>query len=486
MLELTPHIDDHSSEPKYLQLYSYITKQIWNGTLTAGTRLPSIRTLAAHLHLSRNTVEAAYQQLIAEGYVENRSRIGLFVMPIEGDVRQAECGDKAAERKFERELAEPLTASLDAEMDVSDSDIGIEIDFRHGNVDRERFPLIVWRKLANDLFRHRRDEALQYGHRQGEAGLRRAIAQYLYQSRGVHCTPEQIVMGAGIQHLLILICQLIRKETHSIAMEEPGYDGARAIFYHNGYEIVPIPLEAEGISVQHLREQSAGAVYVTPSHQFPQGMVMSIAKRMQLLQWANERESIIIEDDYDGEFKYGAKPVPSLQGLDGHGRVVYVGTFSKSLLPSIRLSYMVLPPWLLARYRIEFAAYEQTASKLHQMTMERFMTEGHWDKHLRKMRKLYQEKHSTLLTALSEEMGNRVRVIGQHSGLHIMLQVKHEYSEQQLIDAARTVGVKVYPTSIYRIKQEEDEQPSLLIGFGGLSLIQIREGVERLRQVWFG
>ncbi|WP_326847619.1 PLP-dependent aminotransferase family protein [Paenibacillus alvei] len=213
---------------------------------------------------------------------------------------------------------------------------------------------------------------------------------------------------------------------------------------------------------------------------------MSIAKRMQLLQWANDRESIIIEDDYDGEFKYGAKPVPSLQGLDGHGRVVYVGTFSKSLLPSIRLSYMVLPPWLLARYRLEFAAYEQTASKLHQMTMERFMTEGHWDKHLRKMRKLYQEKHSALLTALSEEMGDRVRVIGQHSGLHIKLQVKHEYSEQQLIDAARTVGVKVYPTSIYRIKQEEDEQPSLLIGFGGLSLIQIREGVERLRQAWFG
>ncbi|WP_312847104.1 PLP-dependent aminotransferase family protein [Paenibacillus popilliae] len=494
MLELTPHIDDHAAEPKYAQLYSYIAKQIVNGTLVAGTRLPSIRTLAVHLQVSRNTVEAAYQQLIAEGYVENRSRIGLFVMPMEGDVKHAELGDRGSEPEpaggftgtLEREPTQPLPTSVSLEdRDGSDKDAEIEIDFRHGNVDREKFPLIVWRKLANDLFRYRQDEALQYGHRQGEAGLRRAIAQYLYQSRGVRCTPEQIVMGSGIQQLLMLICQLIRQDTRSIAMEEPGYDGARAIFYHHGFEIEPIALEAEGISVQQLRERNAGAVYVTPSHQFPQGMVMSIAKRMQLLQWANERGSIIIEDDYDGEFKYGAKPVPSLQGLDGHGRVIYVGTFSKSLLPSIRLSYMVLPPWLLTRYKLEFSAYEQTASKLHQMTMERFMTEGHWDKHLRKMRKLYQEKHSTLLTALKKEMGDRVRVIGQQSGLHIVLQVKHEHHEQQLIEAARTVGVKVYPTSTYRIQQEADEMPSLLIGFGGLSLHQIREGVERLSKVWF-
>lgn len=473
MLEITPYIDEQADESKYMQIYHYIKRQIMSGGISAGTRLPSIRQLADSLHLSRNTVEAAYQQLHAEGYVDSRSRIGLFVCEIESDMGEtAEVNNRpvySGRDRVAEAVAEP----------------GVDIDFRHGNIDFDGFPLSLWRKLSNDVFRLTPVEALQYGERQGEMGLRRQIAQYLRHSRGVSCQADQIVIGAGIQQLLMLLSQMIGGDRRTIAVEDPGYDGARTIFRNHRLSIVSVPLEQDGMNVRRLKESGAKAVYITPSHQFPSGMVMPVAKRMQLLQWAEERDGLIIEDDYDGEFRYHTKPIPALQGLDSTGRVVYMGTFSKSLLPSIRLSYMVLPPALLERYKVEFAVYEQTASKLHQLTMERFMQEGHWEKHLRKIRKVYQKKHAVLLLALKRTMGDRVRIIGHDSGLHLLIQIQNGMTEAGLLEAAARAGVKVYPTSNYWGEPADVQAAALLLGFGGLSNQQIEDGITRLHGAWF-
>lgn len=472
MLEITPYIDEQADEPKYMQIYHYMKRQIMSGGIPAGTRLPSIRQLAGSLHLSRNTVEAAYQQLHAEGYVASRSRIGLFVCEIENDM-----GEMAGARIWH------VPNSRDAEAEAAPV---CDIDFRHGNIDCGGFPLSLWRKLSNDVFRLTPVEALQYGERQGEIGLRRQIAQYLRHSRGVSCQAQQIVIGAGIQQLLMLLSQMIGGERRSIAMENPGYNGARMIFRNHRLNVVSVPLEQDGMNVRRLKESGADAVYITPSHQFPSGMVMPVAKRIQLLQWAEELDGLIIEDDYDGEFRYHTKPIPALQGLDSTGRVVYMGTFSKSLLPSIRLSYMVLPPALLERYKADFAVYEQTASKLHQLTLERFMEEGHWEKHLRKIRKVYQKKHAALLAALKRAMGDRVRIIGHDSGLHLLIQVQNGMTEAELLEAAAGAGVKVYPTSNYWGEPAEAQDvAALLLGFGGLSEHDIEDGIARLHDAWF-
>ncbi|WP_165979996.1 MocR-like pyridoxine biosynthesis transcription factor PdxR [Paenibacillus dendritiformis] len=469
-VDLIPYIDDQAREPKYEQIYRYMKRQILGGAIPAGTRLPSIRQLADSLHLSRNTVEAAYQQLQAEGYADSRPRAGLFVCELESD---AELPPPPGRHRDAPPPADPAAA------------VEYDIDFRHGNIDVGGFPLPLWRKLSNDVWRLMPVEALQYGDRQGEPGLRKQIAAYVRRSRGVDCEPEQIVIGAGIQQLLMLISQMIASERRTVALENPGYDGAWAIFRNHGLRLVSVPMERDGLNVGLLKASGAEAVYITPSHQFPCGMVMPVAKRLRLLQWAEERDGLIIEDDYDGEFRYHAKPIPALQGLDSGGRVVYMGTFSKSLLPSIRISYMVLPQTLLERYRTDFAVYEQTASKLHQLTLERFMKEGHWDRHVRKIRKIYRKKHAALLAAVKGTMGGQVRVIGQDSGLHVLLRIDNGMTEAALLQAAARAGVKVYPTSNYWGEAADAGDATLLLGFGGVSEQEIEDGIGRLYEAWF-
>ncbi|WP_326942964.1 PLP-dependent aminotransferase family protein, partial [Aneurinibacillus migulanus] len=470
MFEITPYIDEKVNEAKYVQIYRYIKTEIMKGNIPSGTRLPSIRKLAAYLHVGRNTIELAYQQLLAEGYVENRSRVGVFVTEFEKDVSMS---------------GSPLFSIRQESINVTQRHTEYLYDFRHGNIDQKSFPLSLWRTLSNEIFRTKQTEVLQYGEQQGELELRREIAHYLYQSRGVSCSAEQIIIGAGIQQLLILLSQLIGIDGQAIAMENPGYDGARAIFNNHRFQVQPIPLEQDGIHLQKLKQSKARIVYVTPSHQFPCGMVMSISKRMQILQWAEEHDGMIIEDDYDGEFKYYTKPIPALQGLDSNGRVVYLGTFSKSLLPSIRLSYMVLPPRLLERYQSDFAIYEQPVSKIHQMTLELFMRNGYWERHLRKVRKIYQKKHAILLSTIENIMGDRVRIIGKNSGLHILVEIQRSITEEQLIEAAKHIGVKVYPTSKYWIHPDKSRKSIILLGFGGLTEEEIVKGITLLNQAWF-
>lgn len=278
MFEVTPKFEDSIKEPIYLQLYRYFTVEIQAGRIAAGTRLPSVRQCAANLKIARNTVETAYQQLLAEGYVESKPRKGLYVIEIEKDLNPAVSANSFP---FSQQNLQTTTE--------------IKYDFRHGNVELDGFPFSIWRKLTNDCCHPAKKELLLYGDPQGEAGLRHEIARYLHQSRGVICSPDQIVIGAGIQQLLALLCLLVGLKNQTVAMEEPGYNGARAIFQRHGFRVEPIPLEGDGISIHNLRESKANLVYVTPSHQFPCGMVMPISKRMKLLRWAEETNGLIAE-----------------------------------------------------------------------------------------------------------------------------------------------------------------------------------------------
>ncbi|MBO9598681.1 MAG: PLP-dependent aminotransferase family protein, partial [Cohnella sp.] len=322
MITLTPTLDKASEQPLYLQLYAYIRGEIEAGTIPAGTKLPAILALSAHLKVSKNTVETAYQQLIAEGYAESRSRSGLFALQIEEPPVAPPSGKREEPPEGRRAAALPPPASSDT--------VGMTFDFRYGDVEMERFPMGAWRRcLLEALNDSNPRRVLDYGHPQGEAELRSEIASYLYQSRGVRCTAHQIVICAGTQHSVSMLCQLIPLRGTRVALEDPGYNGVRISLSGHGCELVHVPLDADGIQVDRLYDSDASAVYVTPSHQFPLGMVLPIQRRNKLLQWANERNGLIIEDDYDSEFRYVGQPIPALKALDHNDRVIYMGTLSK-------------------------------------------------------------------------------------------------------------------------------------------------------------
>lgn len=473
-MELTPALDERSGTPLYEQIYAYIRQEIVAGRIAPNAKLPSIRRLSAYLGLSRTPVELAYQQLLAEGYVSSKPRSGLFATPLAQPAWEP--------RKPQPEQAAAAGANAAA---FSCGEPPVRLDFGYGHTDLEHFPFARWRRLMNESFREENRRLFRYGDLQGEPQLRAEIAAYLHQVRGVRCTPEHIVVGAGTYHSLDLLCQLLKPGVSRIASEAAVNDGVRAAFEQHRFALAPIPLGQDGIETAQLAGAGAQAVYVTPSHQFPYGMVLSIGKRYELLNWAARTGGIVIENDYDGEFRYYGKPVPSLQGLDPSGeRVVYVGTFSKALTPSFRISYLVLPAPLLARFRDGHHSYDQLASPILQHTLHLFMRSGGFERHMRKMRTLYEKKHGLLLQAVKTHLGGRAAVIGDGSGLHILLRVNGPLNERQLVERAAAVGIRVYPVSTYELEAEKAPSSTVMLGFGGITTDQIDSGIAELSRVW--
>ncbi len=466
MYEITPLLDHEKEEPLYIQLYQYIKGEIQSGRLDAGVKLPSKRKLSQHLAISQNTVENAYGQLLAEGYIRSEPRKGLYVNELEGDL-----------------YSDHNDSFVKSERVVEKHDEEEMIDFSHGKVALAHFPYAVWRKLSTQALYEEESSLFLNGNPQGEPELRQEIAQYVFQSRGVRCEAEQIVIGAGTQYLIGLLT-MIMGDGAIYALENPGFHRTRAVLRDRGFQPVPLSLDEDGVSLKDLEESGANVVYVTPSHQFPLGMIMPISRRIELLKWAEKQPGYIIEDDYDGEFRYKGRPIPSLHGLGSAGRVIYLGTFSKSLIPSLRISYLVLPPVLLEIYQKSFTIYKQTVSRLHQHTLAKFMENSYWSRHLNKMRGIYRKKQKTLLTAIEEYMGEQVQIIGEKSGLHILLHVNNQMSEAELIEAAREKRVKVYPASIYYEESTKHVPSMVLLGFGGVSEEDIKEGISRLAHVW--
>ncbi|WP_223592121.1 MocR-like pyridoxine biosynthesis transcription factor PdxR [Neobacillus bataviensis] len=459
-MQITPFLKKDTNVPIYLQLYQFFREEIERGSILTGKKLPSIRELSQSLNISRNTVDTAYQQLIAEGYVESREKSGLYVLELDEIPMLQE-----VQHELKLHHVEGKTNHL--------------IDFQYGDIELERFPLKVWKKCLMAAIDAPSHEVFSYGDKKGHYGLRTEIASYLYQGRGVRCSPDQIILSAGTQTAVNVLIQLLSLQNSKVALENPGYDGVRYVFESQKCEVIPISLEEDGINITELEKSSAQCVYVTPSHQFPIGMILPIQKRMKLLQWAEKNQTYIIEDDYDGEFRYAGQPIPSLKSLDTNEKVIYLGTFSKAFLPAARVTYIVLPEPLVESYHSKLFFLSQTVSPHIQEALYLFMKEGHFGRHIRKMRKIYQGKQAALIKAIECHLGDKVNVIGQKAGLHLLLELK-DLDAIQLVEKAEEFGIRIYLTEKFWLKRPSHFDQPIMLGFGGLSVEEIKSGVQKL------
>lgn len=464
-------IDNESNVPLYTQIYEQIKEQIITGRIPGGGKLPSIRTLSLTLNVSRNTVESAYMQLSSEGYIEGKPGSGFVSLKLDS-------------MELLKPVSEGLTNIKEPEVILHkiNTNINYKYNFRGRSLSAHDFPLHIWKKLSNNCLSTISPENFTSNNsKRGERDLQIELMKYLNKSRGVSCSPEQIIISSGMEYSLSLLCQLFREDFAQVAIEDPGYMVARDIFTNNGYNITPISLEEDGINLEELNNSSAKIVYVTPSHQFPEGAVMPINKRLKLLDWAKRNQGIIIEDDYDSEFRYNSKPIPSLQSIDSRGCVIYIGTFSKSLSPGLRINYMVLPQSLLERYDRLFNWYRVSVPFIQQKILEQFMHQGYWDRHLRKIHLTAIRKHDLLIRTIHEYMGNNVVIHGENAGLHILLEFKNGLNENELIERAKKNGVLVSPVSVFWSRPDKYSNNMILLGFGGMPESEIVEGIQALK-----
>lgn len=463
---ITFALDTEGGAPLYLQLYEYIKSEIQAGRIACSAKLPSKRKLSAHLGISQNTIQTAYDQLIEEGYVLPVERKGFFVCRLDNMVSLKSAGKTVATENEARAQAAVY-------------------DFSYHGVDMPNFPFSIWRKITKDVINEYDTELLRSGDIQGYANLRSSIAGYLRQSRGVNCSADQIVVSSGTEYLFQLLIQLLGRDS-VYGIENPGYEKLNLLFSSSRAKFRAINLDNEGMDLEDIRKSGADVICITPAHQFPSGGIMPINRRIQILNWANEKiDRYIIEDDYDSEFKYSGKPIPALQGLDSSGRVIYMGAFSKSLSPSLRISYMVLPTTLLKEFKERMSFIICPVPMIEQKVLCRFIQEGYFERHLNKMRNIYKKKRE-VLTAGIIKAGSPVEVVGADAGLHLILRVNNGMDERQLVDTALSAGVRVYGLSKYYLDKEYlSKTPELLLGYATMGEEEITEALEILNRVWF-
>lgn len=461
MLELT--LTTNRTQPMYLQIYEWITAQIRTGQLTPGEKLPGKRSLAAQLGVAVNTVDTAYQMLVAEGYLESRQRSGFYVLPYTDMLRPA------------APITPPPRISTPA----------YRFDLSTGSVDTALFPFRTWARIQKELL-YSGGDLLSHGNRSGDEDLRLMIAEYLRAYRGVECSVEQIIVGAGMEYLLGLVAQLLRGST--AAIENPGYDRSRTILENCGVACQCVSIDEGGLSIDELEDCGANLCYVTPSHHFPTGVTMPVGRRTQLLQWASRQPGrYILEDDYDAEFRFDMRPLPSLQGMGGrNGPVIYLCTFSKSLAPGIRIACMVLPADLLDRWHERFGNYANTVSRIEQQTLRRFLADGHFTRHLARIRKSYKTRMELLCVALEGAFGkDRITLQGRHTGLHLLLTLHDAAGENEMILAAAREGVRLRGLSeYYHANREKCPPNTVIIGYAAISDHEVPELTAALLRAW--
>lgn len=434
------------------QLYGALRTEIEQGKLAAGTKMPSKRQLAAHLHVSTATVEAAYGRLSSEGYCESRPRSGMYVA--------SELPSRSGARRVEH--------------------VPVRWDFSTGAADAEHFPYATWARLMREVLSEQNTALLLSGDPQGSLELRREIAAMMHSMRGIDVPPECIVLGAGTEVLVTALVSVLGREK-LFAVEDPGYSRVRRILVASGARIAPTPLMDGAIDVRALYVSGAGAAYVTPSHQFPMGEEMSAAQRAALLRWAQETGGYILEDDYDSEFRFSGVSAPALRAMDESGQVIYMNTFARTLAPGLRLSFMVLPMSLVERYRAMHAAC--SVSGFEQETLRRFIAGGYLERHVSRMRVIYRSRLQTLERCAHVLALGEVAPCG--AGLYALLKAGGHTPPQELVPLAAQVGVKLSRLADYGVMQPGREtERTVILGFAGMDEEEIEKGLAALKKAW--
>lgn len=486
LIHLDTATSSGSSDPLYRQIYDRLRASILSGELEPGRRLPSSRDLARDIQVSRNVVVAAYEQLLAEGYVEGRVGSGTFVAPALPELRGVSLArnDNTPAQPAARP-APQLSAFARRALEGRLLRVGfpaassVPYDFRYGGGQPDSRGLKAWSRL---VLRHADQLRYDYAPIEGHPALRRQVVHYVREKRGVRCQAEQVIIVNGSQQALDLASRVLLEPGSRVLLEDPHYQGARRAFQAAGAVIVAGPVDDDGLDVAAAPCAAAGArlVYVTPSHQFPTGAVMSLRRRLRLLEWAERQGAYILEDDYDSEFRYEGRPVEAVQGLDQNGRTIYVGTLSKVLSPTLRLGYMVVPEELVEAFTAVKWLSDRHTPTLEQAALADFMAEGHFERHLRRMRTRNARRRAALMTALDVYMGDRVRISGTNAGVHLLVWLRHVAPEDlgDWIRRAAEIGVGVYSCAPYFL--EPSAEAGLLLGYATLSSAEIDEGIRCL------
>jgi GntR family transcriptional regulator / MocR family aminotransferase len=479
-------IDRNATKPLYRQIYDAYRQAIVDRCLRSGQRVPSTRVLSSELGVSRFPVLNAYAQLLAEGYFESRVGAGTVVsssFPQHLTSNERKGTGFAAARSGRRPVARRCSALASVENSPWLRGWGA---FGVGQVAFDQFPLRVWSRLVARRCRNMDANSSHYGEQMGSKALRETIASYLRTARLLHCEAEQVMIVSGSQQALEISARVLLDPGSRVWVEEPGYRLAQDVFALAGCHLVPVPVDADGLNVRTgiKRCRTARAMFVTPSHQFPLGVTMSASRRLQVLEWAQATGAWIIEDDYDSEYRYESMPIASLHGLDSHGRVIYIGTFSKLLFPSLRLGYVVIPSDLVERFRATRRVMDLGPPTFHQEVLADFIEEGHLARHIRKMRVCYRERRSALVAGIQNELGSMVEVLGGDAGMHLAVALPDGSRDVELAERAGRQSLWVWPLSgSYMGKLS---RPGFILGFGSTTVAEILPAVRKLRSLLAG
>ncbi|MCQ9294159.1 PLP-dependent aminotransferase family protein [Staphylococcus cohnii] len=449
----------------YRQLYSQLKEDILAFKYESHEKLPSKRDMSQHLNISVNSVKAAYEQLLAEGYIYTEERKGYFIEPLE------------------KLIIDP-NAQISLNVQEQQIEDAYDYSFSHMSTDISAFPVEVWTKLVKRVFENYDHELSSIPQIKGPIELRQSIAKLVSYQRGIQCHPEQIVIGSGTNILLTKLIQLLPDEI-KIAVENPGYSRFRTLIRQTTAQLKPIALDHKGISIEAIKQAQPDATIVTPSHQFPMGIIMPVSRRIDLLNWASQTQSYIIEDDYDSEFKYETDNIPSLFSFDKNERVIYLGTFSKTLMPGLRMSYMILPINLVKQFDHYNLNMIPDFSTIHALTLNLMIKEGYYEKYVKKMHQIYGKKRETLITHLSNTFTNNIRIKDTRAGLHFIVEVITPFSYQEIESRAKEMKLELYTLNRFSVKalEKNSSYKTLIIGFSKIKQEQIPQAVQRLKEV---
>ena len=555
-MEINITLEQNGRQRLYEQIYMYLREEIRTGRLLKDEKLPSTRTLSEYLHISRSTAELAYEQLEAEGYIRIRKNSGAYVCGLDQILltdpeepaanharKQHSDTEESAASHARKQLSDSEEPAADharkqhsdteesaadhARKQLSDTEesaadharkqhndtsgtpdsfllqktkaeAATVIDFSPRRIDMSMFPYATWRRITRNLMAYDQSDIFQRGDPQGDQELRETIVHYLHLSRGVRCSARQIIIGAGNDYLLMLL-RYILGENRCVGMENPSYLRAWQVFNSMNYTVRMIRMDEAGMSAAALEDEDCDLAYVMPAHQFPAGIHMPYTRRLELLQWAAEKSGrYIIEDDYDSAFKYRGRPSAPLQSLDQSGSVIYIGSFSKSIAPAIRVSFMILPPDLIKEYHRKCGFVSSTVSRIDQGILNEFIRMGYFERYVNRMRKQYRTKHDLMLELL-EPVSSKYDIIGEGAGLHLLLELKSEYCGQMTVqdmmnwetrmkNNAQKSGIMIYTMSEMCIPgaplpQGQERRPTILLGYAALTQQQIRRGIADLVQI---